>query len=239
MRLDRNVRGADDAALVAALVAGLALLGDLFDVPALRRGLSSPLTPMALPTALAMLALRWVARGQLGDRGARPRQRAGRRAAAAARAGGRARAGRAAFATLEGLRNDWFDEREGLAPLGAALIVAFALLLVFTAGRLERIRHREQAIIDATVDAVITLDAEGRVREFNAAAERMFGRRREAVIGEELAPLVVPEAHREEHRHGLARAVARGESTIVGRPVELTAMRADGSEFPAEITIRG
>ena len=81
-----------------------------------------------------------------------------------------------AFVTFEGLRNDWFDEREGLALLGAALIVAFALLLVITAGRLERIRHREQAIIDATVDAVITLDAVGRVREFNAAAERMFGR---------------------------------------------------------------
>ena len=54
-------------------------------------------------------------------------------------------------------------------------------------------RRREQAIIDATVDAVITLDAAGRVREFNAAAERMFGCRREAVIGKELAPLVVPE----------------------------------------------
>ena len=55
--LGRSVRGADLTALLAALIAGLALLGYLFDVPALRRGLSSPLTPMALPTALAMLAL--------------------------------------------------------------------------------------------------------------------------------------------------------------------------------------
>ena len=45
----------------------------------------------------------------------------------------------------------------------------------------------------------------------------MFGRRCEDVIGRELAPLVVPEAHREAHRRGLARAVARGESRIVGR----------------------
>ena len=77
----------------------------------------------------------------------------------------------------------------------------------------------------------------GRVREFNAAAERMFGRRRAEVIGQELAPLVIPEAHRAAHRRGLAQAVARGESRIVGRPVELTALRADGTEFPAEITI--
>ncbi len=232
------MRGADAAALTAALIAGLALLGYLFDVPALRRGLSSPLTPMALPTALAMLSL---SAGLIAAntglavlaRGRGPGGALLRRLAPAAVIVPVA----LTFVTLEGLRSDWFEDREGLALLGAALIVVLALLVIFTASRLERVRRRELAIIDATVDAVITLDAEGRVREFNAAAERMFGFRRDAVIGKELAPLVVPEALREAHRSGLARAVARGESTIVGRPVELTAMRADGSEFPAEITI--
>ena len=151
-------------------------------MPALRRGLSSPLTPMALPTALAMLAL---------SAGLLAAERRGSPCSPAAAGPGGALLRRLApaavlvpvalaFATLEGLRNDWFDEREGLALLGAALIVAFAP----AAGVHRRARSsgsvmREQAIIDATVDAVITLDAEGRVREFNAAAERMFGRRRD------------------------------------------------------------
>ena len=46
-----------------------------------------------------------------------------------------------------------------------------------------------------------------------------------------------PAAHREAHRRGLARAIATGSSSIIGRPVELTALRADGTEFPAEVTI--
>ena len=49
--------------------------------------------------------------------------------------------------TLKGLRGDWFDDREGLALLGAALIVVLALLVIFTASRLERVRRRELAII--------------------------------------------------------------------------------------------
>ncbi len=94
-----------------------------------------------------------------------------------------------------------------------------------------------QAIIESTVDAVIILDADGRVEAFNASAERMFGRFREDVMGREFGPLMVPEQHREAHRRGLRRAVATGRSQIIGRPVELTALRADGTEFPAEVTL--
>ena len=94
-----------------------------------------------------------------------------------------------------------------------------------------------QAIIESTVDAVIILDADGRVEAFNASAERMFGRFREDVMGREFGPLMVPEQHREAHRRGLRRAVVTGRSQIIGRPVELAALRADGSEFPAEVTL--
>jgi two-component system cell cycle sensor histidine kinase/response regulator CckA len=110
-------------------------------------------------------------------------------------------------------------------------------------GVLARLRrlHRPEwdvlAIIESTVDAVVILDAAGRIRAFNTSAERIFGRRREDVLGRELGPLVVPPEHREAHRHGLRRVVETGRSSIIGRPVELTALRADGSRFPAEITI--
>ena len=65
----------------------------------------------------------------------------------------------------------------------------------------------------------------------------MFGFACEEVMGRELGPLVVPPELRDAHRRGQRRAVQTGESSIIGRPVELTALRADGSEFPAEITI--
>ena len=94
-----------------------------------------------------------------------------------------------------------------------------------------------QDIIESTVDAVIILDAKGCVRAFNASAERIFGRRREDVLGRELGPLVVPPEHLDAHRRRLRRAVETGDSHIIGRPVELPALRADGSRFPAEITL--
>jgi PAS domain S-box-containing protein len=75
------------------------------------------------------------------------------------------------------------------------------------------------------------------VLEFNPAAERMFGYARDEAIGRELAELVIPPGLRERHREGLARAVATGESRVLGRRLELTGMRADGSELPVDLTI--
>jgi two-component system cell cycle sensor histidine kinase/response regulator CckA len=122
--------------------------------------------------------------------------------------------------------------------LEAALVgLLLAVLLIRAASKVARVRQREVAIIESTVDAVIMLDAEGRIRAFNSSAERIFGRSREDVLGHELGPLLVPEELREAHRNGLQRAVQTGESSIIGRPVELSALRADGTEFPAEITI--
>lgn len=62
-----------------------------------------------------------------------------------------------------------------------------------------------RAILDASLDAVITIDHLGRVLEFNRAAEETFGYRREHVLGHELAALVVPPESREECQLALAR----------------------------------
>ena len=145
-----------------------------------------------------------------------------------------------AYVLLEGARAGWYGAPAGFALYCNGLLIILAALIVLTArwlNRLETARRIERAIVDATVDGVITLDAEGRVREFNPAAERMFGRRRADMLGNELGPLLVPEALREAHVAGVARAVATGQSGILGRPVVLSALRADGSEFPIEITI--
>jgi diguanylate cyclase (GGDEF)-like protein/PAS domain S-box-containing protein len=97
------------------------------------------------------------------------------------------------------------------------------------------------AILDAALDAVVTIDYRGRILEFNPAAERTFGYSREEVLGRELAGLIVPPAAREAHRAALARWSAAGPGTgagaILGRRMEVEAMRADGTLFPAELAI--
>jgi PAS domain S-box-containing protein len=96
---------------------------------------------------------------------------------------------------------------------------------------------RKRAVLDSSLDAVITMDHEARVVEFNRAAERLFGYREAAVLGQEMADLVIPPALRERHRDGLRRYLKTGKSEILGRRVELTGMRADGEEFPIELAV--
>jgi PAS domain S-box-containing protein len=81
------------------------------------------------------------------------------------------------------------------------------------------------------------MDHRGRVLEFNPAAERTFGYRREDVVGRDMGDLIVPPELREAHRRGPARHLAGGEPRILGRRVEIEAIRADGSRFPVELAI--
>jgi diguanylate cyclase (GGDEF)-like protein/PAS domain S-box-containing protein len=102
---------------------------------------------------------------------------------------------------------------------------------------LKAAEAREAAILEAALDAIVTIDADGYVVEFNPAAERLFGYAREAAIGREMAALIIPERLRDLHREGVTRAAAGGGGRLIGRHLKLPAMRADGSEFPAELTI--
>jgi PAS domain S-box-containing protein len=96
---------------------------------------------------------------------------------------------------------------------------------------------RKAAVLDSALDCVITIDHAGTVVEFNRAAERTFGYSAEEAAGREVAELIVPPSLRERHRASLRRNAETGESTILGRPVELTGMRADGTEFPVEVAV--
>ena len=96
---------------------------------------------------------------------------------------------------------------------------------------------RKTAILDSALDCIITIDHEGRITEFNPAAERTFGHRREDVLGTILGDLIVPPALRERHRRGMARYLETGQGVVIGKHVEMTALRADGTEFPVELAI--
>jgi PAS domain S-box-containing protein len=94
-----------------------------------------------------------------------------------------------------------------------------------------------RAALDAALDCVICMDDRGRVTYFNESAQRTFGYPGSDAMGRELGEVIVPPSLRDAHRHGLARFLGTGEARILGRRLELTAMRADGTEFPAELTV--
>ena len=96
---------------------------------------------------------------------------------------------------------------------------------------------RRRALLDVAFDSVITMGADGCVVDVNRAAEKTFGYARGEMVGQPVADLVIPPALREAHRRGLARHLERGGGPIVGRRVEVTAIRADGSEFPVELVV--
>lgn len=102
---------------------------------------------------------------------------------------------------------------------------------------LQRSEARKTAILDSALDCIITIDHEGCITEFNPAAERTFGCRRDAVLGRQLADVIIPPPLRESHRQGFARYLATRETRLLGKRIEMTAMRADGSDFPAELAI--
>src|SRR5687768_18190185 len=94
-----------------------------------------------------------------------------------------------------------------------------------------------RAYLDAALDCVIMADASGCVVEFNPAAERTFGYTRDEALGRTMAELIVPPSLRERHITAFARFIETGHGSMLGRRLELTGMRADGSEFPVELAL--
>lgn len=98
-------------------------------------------------------------------------------------------------------------------------------------------RSLKLAISESSLDAVISMDHQGRVIEWNPSAERTFGFRRDEVIGKEIAELIIPPELRMRHRQGLSHYLATGEGPVIGQRLELTALRRDGNEFPVELSV--
>ncbi len=97
--------------------------------------------------------------------------------------------------------------------------------------------ERTRLIIDTALEAVITMDTDGTITEWNAQAETMFGWSHGEAVGQNLAALIVPLQHRESHTRGLARYLETGDGPILNKLIEMTALRRDGREFPVELAI--
>lgn len=93
------------------------------------------------------------------------------------------------------------------------------------------------AILDAALDCIICIDHDGRVTEWNPAAERTFGWSRGEALGAELAELIVPPELREAHRAGRDRYLRTGEAHVIGQRIEVPALRKDGARLLVELAI--
>ena len=100
----------------------------------------------------------------------------------------------------------------------------------------ERIAHT-RAIIDSALDAVVTIDAEDHIVDWNPQAERIFGWSMAEAVGRQLPEFLIPHRYRQQHRVGMARYLASGEGPALRKRLELSALRKDGSEFPVELSI--
>ena len=96
---------------------------------------------------------------------------------------------------------------------------------------------RKGAILDAALDCIISIDHTGAIVEFNPAAEQTFGHRRADVMGKPMAEIIIPPALRGAHHDGFARYLTTDIGTTINTRRELSAIRADGSEFPIELAI--
>lgn len=103
--------------------------------------------------------------------------------------------------------------------------------------KLQESEKRKGAILDSSMETIITMDHLGIIIEVNPAVEKTFGYKPADIIGKELGPLIIPLDFREAHKKGLERYLKTGEQHVFGRRMEFTAQKSDGTLFPVEVSI--
>ncbi len=94
-----------------------------------------------------------------------------------------------------------------------------------------------RTITQSTKDAIILMDNEGNISEFNQSAEYMFGYSPDEAVGENLHLLLAPLRHREAHSKAFAEFRKSGKGAVIGQTIELEGIRKDGKEFPLELSL--
>jgi len=116
-------------------------------------------------------------------------------------------------------------------------VVRYAIERKRAEQQLRASETRLVAILEAALDAHITIDQTGHVLTWNRQAEAMFGWSLQDAHGKRLADLIVPPQYRNAHIAGLSRFVTTGEGPALNQRLELSALRRDGLEFAVELAI--
>jgi len=138
------------------------------------------------------------------------------------------------------------DIDEGIFSLWIFMVTLVVTMLLISALQSERnlaekaLRENDKklrAVIDGALDAIVAVNDAGELIEFNPAAERIFGYKKEQVLGKPMAEMIIPPSLRKLHIAGYQQHVLTGEKHMFNQRIEISGMRADGSEFPVELTL--
>jgi diguanylate cyclase (GGDEF)-like protein/PAS domain S-box-containing protein len=149
-----------------------------------------------------------------------------------------------------GTFNLYADDAHAFDEAGRALLLEMAVDLDYAIDHFKIEAEREllkdklieneesaRLVLENSLDAIVNMDSAGLVIEWSGAATHMFGYTRSAALGRVLGELIVPSADRAAHYAGMQRVLATQQSAMIGKRVEINALRADGSEFPVEMSI--
>jgi PAS domain S-box-containing protein len=97
--------------------------------------------------------------------------------------------------------------------------------------------HSLRLLLETTLDAVVVMNSDGTVADWNDRAAELFGWSREQAIGRPMAELIIPPQHRAAHHRGLQHFLKTGQGPVLGHRIEISALRRSGEEFPVELAI--
>jgi PAS domain S-box-containing protein len=123
-----------------------------------------------------------------------------------------------------------FETREVLARVERQVTVSKVRMA------LRESEAKFRSVMESAIDAIISSDDTGRIRAWNSAASALFQYSEEEVIGQPIE-IIIPERFRRSHREGLNRVSSGGASHVIGKTVELAALRKNGNEFPVELSL--
>jgi PAS domain S-box-containing protein len=101
----------------------------------------------------------------------------------------------------------------------------------------RKAEERTRLIVESALDAVVAMDADGMIKDWNQQAEQVFGWTRSEALGRRMSETIIPSQYRLSHENGLQRFFNTGQGRVLNRRIEITALRRDGSEFPVELTV--
>lgn len=132
----------------------------------------------------------------------------------------------------------WMVVVNRLLTIGAIWFVAILVYLRrISEDAREASERRLRTVIDTALDAVVGMDRQGRITEWNKQAEALFGWPHREAIGRNLAETIIPSDYRDAHHNGLQRFLADGVGPILNKRLELKALNRQGGVFPCELAV--
>lgn len=103
--------------------------------------------------------------------------------------------------------------------------------------KLSESEHLKSSLLSGALDAIITIDENGVVTDFNQAAERIFGFSHDEMVGGLMEEKIIPPEMRQAHEEGMTHYLTTGEGPILDKRIEMEALRKNGERFPVEMSV--